>query len=150
MNQELKFLSGMTAGAGLMYLLDPRFGRRRRSLPRDKAYSFTNEFGDAVGVTARDFTNRARGVVAETQALFRTEEVSDEVLAERVRAVLGYLVAHPSAIDVTASRGRVTLSGPVLADEAQRLLRGVAAVRGVTGVEDRLEVHRRHENVSDL
>ncbi|HEV8714917.1 MAG TPA: SRPBCC family protein [Candidatus Binatia bacterium] len=150
MNQELKFLSGIAAGAGLMYLLDPGFGRRRRSILRDKAYSFTNELGDTVGVTARDLTNRARGVVAETQTLFRTEEVSDEVLVERVRAVLGYLISHPSSIDVTASHGRVTLSGPVLAEEEQRLLRGVAAVRGVTSVENRLEVHQQRDNVPDL
>jgi hypothetical protein len=37
----------------------------------------------------------------------------DAVLAERVRTELGRLVSHPGAIIVTATQGRVTLSGAV-------------------------------------
>jgi len=94
-NQQLLFLSGVTVGAGLMYLLDPGLGKRRRALLRDKASRFTNDFGDAVEVTARDFTNRARGIVAETQTLFHTEEVSDEVLVAELRELPKLHVSCP-------------------------------------------------------
>jgi uncharacterized membrane protein len=99
----------------------------------------------------RDLCNRTRGVMAETQGLFRSEEeVSDEVLAERVRAELGRVVSHPSAVAVTASHGRVTLSGPILASEEHAALRCVSAVRGVQNVDNRLEVHQQPGEVPGL
>jgi hypothetical protein len=42
------------------------------------------------------------------------------------------------------------LSGPVLASEANRLLRSVRKVKGVTEVDSRLEVHEHAENVPAL
>jgi hypothetical protein len=44
----------------------------------------------------------------------------------------------------------VTLSGPVLRDEVARLLRGVASVRGVRDVENRLAVHDEPGDVPGL
>ncbi|MDQ3817099.1 MAG: hypothetical protein M3362_05345 [Acidobacteriota bacterium] len=61
----LMLLCGAAAGAALMYFLDPDRGRTRRALVRDKVVGVTNDIGDAVGKTARDLRNRARGVVAE-------------------------------------------------------------------------------------
>ena len=58
-------LTGVTLGAGLMYLFDPERGRRRRALLRDKAVSLSSQTGDALGRTARDLSNRATGVAAE-------------------------------------------------------------------------------------
>jgi uncharacterized membrane protein len=79
-----------------------------------------------------------------------SEDVSDEVLTERVRSRLGGLISHPSALEVNAEQGHVTLRGPVLRDEASRLLKGVAAVRGVRDVNDQLAVQDEHGNVSAL
>jgi len=76
--------------------------------------------------------------------------VTDEVLVERVRARLGHVVSHPRSIEVTANQGRVTLRGPVLAREVDDLLRAVASVRGVSGVENRLEVHPQPGDVPGL
>jgi hypothetical protein len=76
--------------------------------------------------------------------------VDDAVLAGRVRSKLGFLVRHPSAIEVQVSDGRVTLSGPVLSDEVQPLVRGIAAVRGMRILENRLEVHESAEEVHRL
>jgi BON domain len=75
---------------------------------------------------------------------------SDAVLAERVWSQLGGLVSHPSAIEVRAEQGRVILSGPILRDEIDRLLHGVASVRGVHDVENRLQVHATPGNVPSL
>ena len=57
-------LVGAGAGAGLMYLLDPDLGNRRRALMRDQLVRAGHVTGDAVDVTSRDVRNRARGAVA--------------------------------------------------------------------------------------
>jgi hypothetical protein len=54
------------------------------------------------------------------------------------------------AIDVVASGGTVTLKGPVFEAEVDQLMKGVAAVAGVTTVENSLEPHRDAAHVSAL
>src|SRR5207237_1648669 len=122
------------SGLGLMYFLDPDQGRRRRALVRDQMVHAAHKTGDAVDATARDIAKRAKGAVAELRGRFQDAEVSDDVLRERVRARIGAVIGHAGAIDATIVDGRVTLNGPVLADEVDRLLRRVAAVRGVRSV----------------
>src|SRR5262249_9221284 len=63
------------------------------------------------------------------------------VLAERVRAELGHYTAHPGAIGVIATDGRVTLRGACLTRDAERLVRAVGHVRGVHAVDNALELH---------
>jgi hypothetical protein len=57
-------LAGAGIGAGLMYLLDPQLGRRRRALARDKAVSLAHQAQEAAEVVGRDMSNRARGLAA--------------------------------------------------------------------------------------
>src|SRR5436305_3939020 len=116
-DRGLALLAGVGVGAGLMYLLDPQTGRRRRALVRDQAYHVWNEAQDGWDTLRSDVRNRAYGLASETRSRFAREEVGDPVLCERVRARLGRVVSHPRAIDVTAQDGRVTLSGDILADE---------------------------------
>jgi hyperosmotically inducible periplasmic protein len=131
----MKTLLAITGTTGLgvltMYILDPVTGRMRRAKARDQLTRFQRKAKDAASATARDLRNRAVGTLAEGRAKIFGETVDDTVLVERIRSKLGFLVRHPSFIDVRASEGRVTLSGPVLGDEVQQLVRGVAAVRGV-------------------
>ncbi|HXE56621.1 MAG TPA: SRPBCC family protein [Gemmatimonadales bacterium] len=134
-------LTGLALGAGMMYLLDPGRGSRRRALIRDKAVRSLHKTGDAMGATARDVANRARGAVAGVRSRLRREDVPDEVLVERVRAALGRVVSHPHAITVTAYEGRVTLQGPVLEHELDPLLDRVSRIRGVESIENLLVVH---------
>jgi len=85
--QRSGWLIGAGVGAGLMYVLDPRQGRRRRALARDKLVSVLQRADDAIEGRAGDLANRARGIVAETGALFRGRDASDgAVVAERVRS----------------------------------------------------------------
>jgi BON domain-containing protein len=133
-------------GAGLMYLLDPQGGGRRRALARDKTVSVLKKGGDAALKTSRDLGNRTKGLVAEAGSRLRRSAVDDQVLRDRVRAKLGRVVSHPSAIDVTACDGCVVLSGPVLASEVDDLLKTAVKVKGVEGVENRLEVHESAGN----
>jgi hypothetical protein len=146
----VRLLATVAAGAGLMYLLDPDGGRRRRARVRDRLVRAAHRTGDAVDATSRDVGNRARGVVAELRSRLSHTSISDRVLHERVRARIGSVIGHAGAIDVEVEDGRVTLRGPILAGEVDRLLRRVRAIRGAREVVDRLEVHDTPGQVSAL
>ncbi len=150
MKTNLGLLGGIGIGAGLMYLLDPDKGSRRRALARDKMFRCVHKTGDALSMTSRDARNRTRGVVSQVTSLFSKEDVPDGILIERVRSKMGRVVSHPGAIEVTARLGRVTLAGPVLRSELKALLKCVSSVRGVQGIENLLEVHEESGNIPDL
>lgn len=137
-------------GAGVMYLLDPARGRRRRAMLRDQLVHATHKALGAVEMTSRDLGNRSRGLVAELRGRFDHRPVEDEVLRERVRSALGRVVTHPHAIEVKVNSGHVILGGPILAAEVHRLLRSVRAVRGVQAVDSELEVHQEPGKVPGL
>jgi uncharacterized membrane protein len=139
MNKALQTCAALGLGAGLMYYLDPNAGRRRRARLKDAATGALHEGEHFLESATRDLNNRAHGMVAETQAAFRTEQASDEVLAERVRAGLGRLATHPHSIQVTVRDARVTLTGRIITSEVRPLVQGVRAIRGVCEVVDQLE-----------
>jgi BON domain-containing protein len=143
-------LVGAGAGAGLMYLLDPAQGNRRRALMRDQLVRARHLTEDAMDATSRDMRNRARGVVAELRARLIPEDVSDDVLEERVRARLGQTVRYARSIETSVADGGVTLRGPVLADDIARLVRRVGEVSGVKSVDNRLDVHAEPDGVLGL
>jgi hypothetical protein len=64
MRRGIAMLAGMGLGAGLMYVLDPRMGRRRRALARDRAVRMGHRAQEAVDVVTRDMRNRARGLAS--------------------------------------------------------------------------------------
>jgi uncharacterized membrane protein len=142
MKKELTLVGGIGLGAILMYMLDPDRGRRRRALVSDKLASAANKTPAVISVTARDLSNRARGLRAQARSILSRQDVSDEVLAARVRSKLGRVVSHPSSIQVAANQGHVTLSGPILAHEVEELLARVWAIPGVNDVANALEVHK--------
>jgi uncharacterized membrane protein len=137
-------------GAGMMYLFDPEAGKRRRALLRDKMIRGMHVAKGAVEVTSRDMKNRAGGLVSEMRHAFSKEEVSGDVLTERVRSQLGGAISHPGSIEVEAAEGRVVLTGVVLANELNNLIRQVRAVRGVKEIENRLQTHKESGNVPGL
>lgn len=143
-------LVGAGAGAGLMYLLDPELGTRRRALVRDQLVRARHLTGDAVDATSRDVRNRARGVVAELRSRLRPRDVSDDVLEERVRARLGQVIRYARSIETSVTDGSVTLRGPVLAQDVDRVIRRIGRVPGVRAVDNRLEVHREPGTVPGL
>ena len=138
---------GAGVGAGLMYLLDPDRGRRRRALVRDQSVHYLHETADATGTAARDLRHRGVGLVAKSRRRLQLVPPGGEALADRVRAQLADLTRYPGAIEVEARKGIVTLAGPVLRQEADEVRRVVADLPGVAGVEDRLEIK---EQASDL
>ena len=148
MNKAL--LIGAGVGAATMFLLDPARGKRRRALVRDKFALATRKTGECMEVTARDLRNRTRGTLAAIQSRFSSEQPDDSVLVDRVRSKLGRVASHPSAIEVTAQDGNVTLSGPILAKEVPHLLTCVKWTSGVKDVTNNLEVHEEAGNHRDL
>lgn len=74
MGRTTELLLGMGIGAGLMYLLDPRTGNRRRAILRDKIRHGLHEGQDFLEDAGRDLANRAQGVVAETRSWFAGED----------------------------------------------------------------------------
>jgi uncharacterized membrane protein len=150
MNEQGKLIGALLSGAGLMYLLDPDRGARRRALVRDQAVRATHKLSDGLDTTTRDLGNRARGTVAGLRSRWRQEEVDDEVLYERVRSAVGRVVAHPGAIEADVLGGRVTLRGPVLQRELDDLLTAVRRVRGISQVINELEIHPGADDVPSL
>ena len=143
-------LVGAGAGAGLMYLLDPDLGNRRRALVRDQLVRARHLTEDAMDATSRDVRNRARGVVAELRSRLVPEDVTDDVLQERVRARLGQTVRYARSIETTVADGVVTLRGPALADDVARVVRRVGQVPGVSAVDNRLDAHAEPGDVPGL
>ena len=141
---------GASLGAGLMYILDPDRGNRRRSLMRDRLQKLGNETADAVKAHASDLKNRTRGAVHEMGRKVTSDQPSDATLEARVRSEIGHAVSNPSSIVVTAHERRVTLSGPVLKNEVETLVDRVKSVQGVSDVRNLLQVHEKAEAVPGL
>jgi hypothetical protein len=116
MDKRVALISGMGLGAGLMFLLDPSLGRRRRHRIGDKARSWAGE----------------------AEALLRHEPVDDVTLLEHVRAALGRASAHSGAVAVALHDGSVVLTGVVPAAEMDPIIQTVASVRGVRDLDCRL------------
>jgi hypothetical protein len=140
MDRLMGLLGSMGIGAGVMFLLDPDRGRRRRALVRDQAIAVNRRLRDTTAAALEDAGNRARGTVAEARRLWQTEPVADDVLVERVRARLGLVCERPGDVVVEAHDGRVTLRGAVTDDEYDRLLRRVRWTPGVKEIAHELTV----------
>lgn len=143
-------LIGAGIGAGLMFMLDPQGGGRRRALVRDKFVRAAHKTREAAGATRRDVSNRLTGLAAEANAMWTRDEPSDRVICERVRAELGRVSKHPGAILVNSQNGCVTLAGDVLADELSSVLSAASNVRGVDRVQDNMAVHADARGVAAL
>jgi hypothetical protein len=143
-------LAGLAAGAAAVALFEPRSGARRRGLVAQKAIhagKAARSFGAKAG---RDLANRSRGLLASARSSIHEESVPDDVLCDRVRSHIGRLTSHPSAIAVSAREGAIELRGPVLEEEAQRVLEGCRRVHGVHQVVDLLDRHAGPERVPGL
>lgn len=74
MREIIAVLGGIGLGAGLMYLLDPDRGNRRRALIRDKVVKLNRQTQEAVGGRVKDMGNRARGMLHEAKSVFEPAE----------------------------------------------------------------------------
>ena len=139
MNPIRIFTAGAAIGAGLLYLFDPERGARRRAQLRDQLEHTGREVEQAARTGSRRLRNRAAGVAHEIRAELTEGEVDDRVLAERVRSMVGHVTSRAGDVEVSATGGRVTLSGTVAPEELSEVVRTARAVRGVAEVENRLQ-----------
>jgi uncharacterized membrane protein len=143
-------LTSIGLGAGLMYFFDPQHGTRRRAMVRDKANRFVNDLDESINKAMEDSRNRARGVLSEMTAKLSDQGAPDWILEERVRTNLGRISAHGRAVDVRADGGRITLSGPVLREEEDEIVKAAIRTRGVHDVEDQLQVVENPQDIPAL
>jgi uncharacterized membrane protein/osmotically-inducible protein OsmY len=125
------------------YYLDPRSGRRRRALLRDRTTRAVHQTRDLLDTAVADARNRARGLYSMTTSRLHAEQSDNQRLAERVRSKLGRVCSHPRAIRVAVNEGDVTLRGDILEHELAGVLRAVRHVPGVLDVTHELQVHQR-------
>jgi osmotically-inducible protein OsmY len=139
------------AAAGAAFFFDPQSGGRRRALLRDQFDRTTHRSREFIGKASRDARQRIRGSYAELLSRYRNRgQVDDRVVEQRVRAALGRLTAHAGAIEAVCRNGIVRLTGDVLQEDADRVLRGVARVRGVGDVVNEVRVRESAERISAL
>ncbi len=124
-----------------MYMFDPERGKRRRTHLRDQTMHAVRSTRKALERAAYDARNHTRGLIAKVSSKLCCEEVSDEMLVERVRSKMGHVISEPKNVEVMADAGSVVLRGTVSEDEAKRLVQSVSHVRGVTAVESQLKLN---------
>jgi hypothetical protein len=124
-------LLGAGVGAGLMFLLDPKGGNRRRSLVRDKIFSLGRDAVDSASRRSQDVLNRARGEMLEWWQGVRERRVDDDTLEQRARAQVGHVVSHPGALEFHARDGMIIITGPVLRGEKMKIQERLHKTRGV-------------------
>jgi hypothetical protein len=139
-SQGVAAIGILALGVGAMYFLDPKDGARRRSVFRDKFLSAFGRMATSLERQGRNIWNRANGMMHDARSSFSHEEVDDNTLSQRVRSTLGRYVDNVAAIDVQCASGRVTLRGPVMASQLNRMLKGIRGVRGVSGIDNQLDV----------
>ena len=135
-------LGGMALGALAMYLADPEQGRRRRAIAQQAVRSVTERTGDAMGSAWRDASSRLTGWQESAHRLLgqrNAKPIDNHVLEARVRSKLSRVASNAHAIDVAADQGRVTLTGPVVAEEREAIMDLVQSIPGVESVRARLD-----------
>lgn len=144
--------SGMIVGAAAMYVLDPESGGRRRALARDKMVRAATDLRWHANRQARNLRNHLYGTAAEWRSALRdrARPLPDDVLEQRVRAQLGHVVAHPGSLEVFVDQGHVTVAGPVLAGEIEKLQQRLAETRGVHDWDLQVSVHEDPGSVPGL
>ena len=145
-----ELLSGLVAGAGLMFLMDPSQGRRRRALARDQVASGLKRSGRYLRAAGRDISNRVTGTASALDRGRDRPALADDVLAARVRSAFGRFVSHPGAVHIGVTNGVVRLDGVVLASELASLLAAIRDVDGVRAIDNRLQVRMHAGDVPGL
>jgi hypothetical protein len=64
MDKSISFVSGLGLGAGLMYILDPQLGQRRRAFVQKQAANLANDPQEALEAVGKDVRKHAQGVAS--------------------------------------------------------------------------------------
>lgn len=141
---------GFLAGAATTFFLDPDQGRRRRVMFMDQFGRRARKLSDWSAKKQRHLGHIIEGLPHRIGHVFGASAVDDEILVERIRAQMGRTTRHPGSIRVDAAAGRVSLSGPILASEVERLMKSVRRVPGVRHVINNMRIYSRGANIPSL
>lgn len=150
MGHTLTLLNGMIIGAMAMYIFDENRGAKRRAYARDKLIRAGHLLGRTIRKRGRDLMHRAVGSVAELRSSVRDRVASipDDILVDRVRSQIGHVVSHPGLLDISAQDGCVSVCGPVLRSEVEKIRNRLAKIRGVRDCRLQLEPHADLDQVA--
>jgi hypothetical protein len=125
---------GMALGALTTYFVDPRAGRRRRHVARDRAMSRVRRGERRAAVRARRAEAHALGIARRTAARRgRREPFDDVTLTRKVESELYRRARVPKGhISINAEEGVVFLRGVM--DRQDDIERTAAAARKIAGV----------------
>ena len=143
-------IGGAALGAAATYFFDPVRGHRRRIVLHDKFFSKMNSLKNDSKIFFKNLKSKIFGSVAQVQSKLHPKEQSDETLNQRVRSTFGRQIRHAKAIQTSVTYGIVTLSGPILADEVDKLIKCVKAIPGVQEVVNHLDIYKNAQNISAL
>jgi hypothetical protein len=148
-DHTLTLVSGMVIGATIMYAFDEHRGAKRRAMVRDKLVHAGHLLGHAIKKHGRDLLNRAGGQLAELRSTVRdrTGSISDDQLVSRVRAQLGHVLTHAGLLEILAEDGMVTVRGPVLHREVEKIRDRMNKIRGVKRYTLEVDPHETLEHV---
>lgn len=143
-------LGGAALGAAATYFFDPVRGHRRRIVLHDKFFSKMNHFKHDSKIFLKNLKSKIFGSAARVQSKLHHKEQNDESLNQRVRSTFGRQVRHAKSIQTSVTYGIVTLSGPILAEEVDKLIKCVKAIPGVQQVVNHLDIYKSAQGISEL
>jgi osmotically-inducible protein OsmY len=133
-------------GIGTAYFFDPRLGRRRRHVVRDRGRRAARNVTRILGGKARFGADKTHGLYARGRRLVVTPEVStdDAVVEQRIRSEAFRDVGIATgAVELDVEDGVASLTGSVPDDRtASQLVSRVSKVAGVEEVAAMLHVRK--------
>ena len=131
-------------GVGTAYFFDPRLGRRRRSVARDRGAKAMRQMTRTVGKKARFSAGKARGYYARSRHVVARPptESADAIVEQRIRSdALRDVGVSTRDVEIGVEDGVVTLTGEVVGDKrASDLVARIGKVPGVENVAAMLHV----------
>ncbi len=131
-------------GVGTAYFFDPRLGRRRRSVARDRGAKAMRQMTRIVGKKARFSAGKTRGYYARSRHVVArpATESADAIVEQRIRSdALRDVGVSTRDVEIDVEDGVVTLTGEVVGDKrASDLVARIGKVPGVENVAAMLHV----------
>ena len=137
MRKWMTRMAGAAGLAGVVLVVRALVG------PGTRGRTVVRRGGDQLARSVRNRTCRWKGVSYRLRGRHPAPDVTDDVLADRIRSSIGRLEVRLDVphIHLPVQDGTALLHGEVgTADDAEQLERAVAAVSGVVGVESFLHI----------
>ena len=142
----MRSFKAFALGAATAYLFDPRDGRRRRALLRDRSLKLLRQARRSLVRKGKYVGGQAQGVAATTASRVTAQQVAtdDDTVRQRILSdAFRDIPVSTKEVDVQVREGVATLRGSV-GDETlvETLVRRVSETPGVTEVKPELDIVR--------